>query len=121
IYHILVAVTENRAPRAIHLSELNSVLAEGLGHIQLSFREDHRFDWTWPKNHEAFESLLWPIARSVADLLTSEERLRVRQCNSEDGRCFLDERKKTQPRRWCDMAGCGNRAKARRYYQRTRV
>jgi predicted RNA-binding Zn ribbon-like protein len=64
--------------------------------------------------------LLAPVLWSAADLLTSERRWRVRLCA--DAQClwlFLDE-SKAGTRRWCTMASCGNRAKARRHYRRAR-
>ena len=43
---------------------------------------------------------------------------RVRQCGDDDcGWLFLD-RSKNGSRRWCSSADCGNRARARRHYQR---
>jgi predicted RNA-binding Zn ribbon-like protein len=33
---------------------------------------------------------------------------------------FLDTTRNAS-RRWCDMAGCGNRAKAKRYYSRKKL
>jgi predicted RNA-binding Zn ribbon-like protein len=53
-------------------------------------------------------------------LLTSEELVLVRECAAEDcGWLFLDKTKNHR-RRWCDMKTCGNRDKARRYYERMR-
>jgi predicted RNA-binding Zn ribbon-like protein len=34
---------------------------------------------------------------------------------------FLIDRSKPNTARWCSMAICGNRMKARRYYQRTKA
>jgi len=61
------------------------------------------------------------IARAAADLLTSSRLRRVRCCGGPGcGWLFLD----TSPngrRRWCSMEGCGNRAKARRHYQKAQI
>ncbi|MFF3055327.1 CGNR zinc finger domain-containing protein [Streptomyces sp. NPDC057909] len=45
---------------------------------------------------------------------------RLRPCANEECRRFLLDRSKTNKARWCSMAVCGNRMKARRHYQRTR-
>ncbi|MGW1726703.1 CGNR zinc finger domain-containing protein [Streptomyces sp. NPDC002306] len=45
---------------------------------------------------------------------------RLRPCANPDCRLFLIDRSKTNRARWCSMAVCGNRMKARRHYQRTR-
>jgi predicted RNA-binding Zn ribbon-like protein len=60
--------------------------------------------------------MLWPIAQSAADLMTSDKRNSVRQCGADDcAWLFLDE-SRNHSRRWCDMKTCGNRQKARRHY-----
>ncbi|MGW1255805.1 CGNR zinc finger domain-containing protein [Streptomyces sp. NPDC002513] len=45
---------------------------------------------------------------------------RLRPCANPECRLFLIDRSKTNEARWCSMAVCGNRMKARRHYQRTR-
>lgn len=45
---------------------------------------------------------------------------RLRACANPECRLFLLDRSKTNRGRWCSMAVCGNRMKARRHYQRTR-
>ena len=60
------------------------------------------------------------VARDAAALLTSGRLARVRTCA--DPRCgwmFVDPGR-GPGRRWCSMASCGNRAKARRHYRRGR-
>jgi predicted RNA-binding Zn ribbon-like protein len=59
-------------------------------------------------------AVLW----SAALLLTSADRQLVRACPGEGcGWLFLD---RSGRRRWCTMARCGNRAKARRFADRCR-
>lgn len=45
---------------------------------------------------------------------------RLRPCANPECRRFLLDRSKPNSARWCSMAVCGNRMKARRHYQRTR-
>ncbi|MEV7990893.1 CGNR zinc finger domain-containing protein [Streptomyces sp. NPDC086077] len=45
---------------------------------------------------------------------------RLRPCANPECRLFLIDRSKTNMARWCSMAVCGNRMKARRHYQRTK-
>lgn len=57
-------------------------------------------------------------ALDAAGILTSPERERVRQCgDAQCGWLFIDT-SRNRSRRWCSMKGCGNRNKARRFYQR---
>ncbi len=66
----------------------------------------------------AFAGLLIPIIESAADALITGELGRVRRCA--DSRCtrvFVDDTRNGR-RRWCEMATCGNRAKAARWRER---
>ncbi|MBO2452405.1 CGNR zinc finger domain-containing protein [Actinomadura barringtoniae] len=45
---------------------------------------------------------------------------RLRPCANPDCRLFLIDHSKPNTARWCSMARCGNRMKARRHYERTR-
>ncbi len=46
---------------------------------------------------------------------------RLRPCANPECRLFLLDRSKPNKARWCSMAVCGNRMKARRHYQRVRA
>lgn len=45
---------------------------------------------------------------------------RLRPCANTECQLFLIDHSKPNTARWCSMAVCGNRMKARRHYQRTR-
>jgi len=76
------------------------------------------FEWSWPDAPLEADRVAWWVARSAAELLTSRDLTAVRECAGYDcGRLFMDTTK-NRSRRWCDMAGCGNRAKGRRHYER---
>lgn len=78
------------------------------------------FQLVWPVHELDLGLPRWPIVYSAAKLLASSGLDRVRQCAGDDcGWLFLDT-SRNHSRRWCDMADCGNRAKARRHYRRTR-
>jgi len=54
--------------------------------------------------------------------LTSEELDRVRECADDRGCGYLFmDTSRNRSRKWCDMRGCGNRAKAQRHYRRTQA
>jgi predicted RNA-binding Zn ribbon-like protein len=46
---------------------------------------------------------------------------RLRPCANAECRLFLIDRSKPNTARWCSMAICGNRMKARRHYRRARA
>ena len=61
-------------------------------------------------------------ARAVLtwDALRRSSPGRLRPCANPECRLFLIDHSKPNSARWCSMAVCGNRMKARRHYQRTR-
>ena len=77
---------------------------------------DGRYGWEW----RGVGRLFGPITERAAELLVSVPQGRLRQCaDATCGWVFLD-RSRAGRRRWCRMVDCGNRAKARRHYQRGR-
>ena len=62
-------------------------------------------------------------ARAVLGWARVAEELpgRLRPCGNEECRLFLLDRSKANRARWCSMATCGNRMKARRHYERHRA
>lgn len=118
IYQIFSAVDQGQSPNGDDLAILNATLQETLPHRQIAKSRDS-FSWVWRGDKEALDQMLWPIAQSAADLLTSDSLTRVKVCEDDRG-CgyiFLDL-SKNRSRRWCDMRGCGNRAKVRRHRRR---
>jgi predicted RNA-binding Zn ribbon-like protein len=77
--------------------------------------------WAWHVGPPDLDGVLWRVAWSAADLLTSPEVNRIRQCAGA-GCCWLFiDTSKNRSRRWCDMTVCGNRTKARRHYANVRA
>jgi predicted RNA-binding Zn ribbon-like protein len=64
--------------------------------------------------------MLGPVLRSAVELLTSDELHRVRVCAAPDCDWLFMDESRSRSRQWCSMVTCGNRAKARRFYRRTR-
>jgi predicted RNA-binding Zn ribbon-like protein len=54
------------------------------------------------------------------DALMKQSPGRLRPCANDECRLFLIDRSTANRARWCSMAICGNRMKARRHYQRAR-
>ncbi|MEO3830287.1 ABATE domain-containing protein [Actinomadura sp. B10D3] len=98
------------------LERINEVLAEAMGRAVL-YPAGAGLTWGWPHAEpEPPARMLWPVVRSAAELLSSAQADKVSICAGGDcGWLFLDASRR---RRWCSMRGCGNRAKAARYYER---
>ncbi len=101
------------------LEPLNALLAEASRHQRLEGGEGS-FSLRWRDLAASLEAPLWPVARSAADLLTSADLERVRECDAPDCTWLFIDRSRGRSRRWCSMESCGNRAKARRHYHRRR-
>ena len=102
------------------LAEINRVLGRSAGTRRVEARPDGTFVRTFVPVGDAFAGLVIPIVESAADALILGELPRVRRCA--DGRChrvFFDNTRNGR-RRWCDMATCGNRAKAARHREKLR-
>src|SRR5207245_332742 len=110
---IFCAVAENQRIRPGALDVLNGELAGAMARSQV-VPTDTGFTWLWAEGGRALDCVLWPVARSAADLLTEGPLGAIRRCEGRGcGWLFLDT-SRNRTRRWCDMRICGNRAKARR-------
>ena len=121
IFRIFAAIAQEKAPERNDLARLNAALAEAMVRARV-VATPSGFEWSWAEDElDALEQMLWPIARSAADLLTSNELSRTRECGGDVCTWLFMDTSKNRSRRWCDMKGCGNRAKSRRHYERRRA
>lgn len=90
-----------------------------MAYSQLRVKEGEcGFEWAYPEGQGFLDSVLRPIARSAAELLTSADIELIRECGADTCSWLFIDRSRTKRRRWCDMKTCGNRAKAKRFYAR---
>lgn len=120
IYRIFSAISHGLLPQAADLDTLNAELSGALARSQIVPAADG-FAWDWVGAGDTLDRMLWAVVRDAADLLTSDDLNRVRECAGDGcGWLFLDM-SRNRSRRWCAMDDCGNRAKARRFYERRRA
>jgi predicted RNA-binding Zn ribbon-like protein len=107
----LQAVVRGQRPAAMLEPELEGVTS-------VPAIDDGRIGWTLsvaPDRELAVRAILtW-------DALARQSPARLRPCANDECRLFLIDRSKANAARWCSMAVCGNRMKARRHYQRSRA
>jgi predicted RNA-binding Zn ribbon-like protein len=72
------------------------------------------------QDEDELDRMLWPVARSAADTLTSGDLKRVRRCARQGCDWLFVDTSKNRSRRWCSMSMCGSRVKAGRYYRRVK-
>jgi predicted RNA-binding Zn ribbon-like protein len=112
-YHLRKMLIDGEAPDAISVETLNESLNPTINQtlkcvnnkMVLALQEA---DLSW---------ILTPLAYSAVEILISPLRERVKKCpGSRCGWLFLDTSPNNR-RRWCSMATCGNKHKAKKYYR----
>lgn len=116
LYGICSARAHDRGLPNTDLACLNGALREALSNLQLGF-QGKALAWQWPRAAAALTSPLWPITWAAAELLTGDGAP-IRECGGEHCTWLFLDVSRGHSRRWCSMASCGNRAKARRHYHR---
>ena len=115
MYRSFAAQAAAEYPRPTDFALLQRALAQAPARQRLA-PADGGYAWTIERLQPSAAHLLTPILWSAGDLLIKGARGNVRRCaNSECVWLFIDA-SKNATRRWCAMASCGNRAKARRHY-----
>jgi len=115
IFGVFAATSEGRRPDDRVVDKLNVWIRSAFANSRLVSAGDS-YQWRSLARGPRIEQVAQEIARSAADLLTSERLSRVGQCNGRDCRWLFIDRTRNRSRRWCAMAVCGNRAKAQRHY-----
>ena len=113
LHAIYVAmVSDERAPAAA-LEQLETAWKDAQSGLRLSHVED-RIETLLDARYSGLDWIRHSIALSAVELLRTLPHGRARVCGGEHcGWLFVDTSKGGQ-RLWCDMATCGNAAKARR-------
>jgi predicted RNA-binding Zn ribbon-like protein len=120
IYHIFVAVAGGHSPAADDQATLNAELGRSMAQSRLIWNKA-TFDWDRQGEDGDLDQVLWWVLRSTTGLLTSEDIHRVGVCADDRGCGWLFyDTSRNRTRQWCSMRGCGNRAKARRHYEKVK-
>jgi predicted RNA-binding Zn ribbon-like protein len=140
IYRLFSGLAAGEPPPEEDLERLNAALPEALAGLRVQPRTEDsratgggeprpyprsgssglRFTWTRSDAADSLTAPLRPIARSAAELLTSDLFDRVRECRGDDCTWLFLDQSRNRSRRWCSMESCGNRAKVRRHDRRQR-
>lgn len=63
-------------------------------------------------------AVLSTVARDAIDLVSTADPRRLRECAADDCSLLFHDASRPGRRRWCSMAGCGNRHKTSQYRRR---
>lgn len=120
IYRLFSAIAHGRSGAPEDIEAVNAAWQRATQELSLG-RGASGFLWVWSSRF-SLDRPLWPVALSAGSLLTSDQIARVGECADDRGCGWLFyDGSRNRSRRWCGMENCGNRAKARRHYQRTRL
>jgi len=119
IYRIFSSLSDGRPAASKDLAAFNKSLSQTMKNSQIVRTKDG-YNWDSRGEMAKLGAILNPLIRSAADLLVSDELKRVKKCGDPAcGWLFLDT-SRNKSRRWCDMSDCGNRAKADRFYKKSK-
>jgi predicted RNA-binding Zn ribbon-like protein len=115
MHAVFRAAARRERPSASAAARLNSALLVSSPALAIDAEADgFALRLVTQESHD----VLVPVIRSADAFLRSAEVARLRECEGVAcGRLYLDTTKNGS-RRWCDMATCGNRAKAARHRRR---
>ena len=120
IYRIFAAIIASQKPAKDDLSAFNSYLSKTMVLSQI-INTQNGFEWDSGGDKSKMDWVLNPVIRSAADLLVSDELKKLKSCSDPACRWLFLDISRNQSRRWCDMKDCGNRAKAKRFYQKKQI
>lgn len=112
VCRVLSPLAHGETPAPETVERLNAALAGICGSRVIDPTTLERV-WKTPRR---LDEVTRPVIADAAEVLSGTDRTRLGQCPS-CGWLFYDTTR-NRSRRWCDMADCGSRDKALRYYHR---
>ena len=115
---VLLASTRKVPPAADVLSEFDKYLRKAGKAMNREWSEG-QLRWI-PPAAKSLTSIVERIAWRTGEFFASADVHRLRCCANPDCGWFFIDRSTNNSRRWCKMSECGDRAKSKRYYEKTR-
>jgi predicted RNA-binding Zn ribbon-like protein len=119
LHRILRATVMENVPRTVDLETVNDELLKARKNERL-ISTDEGFKWEWTGETTALDRMLWSIAQSAAEFLSTADLSRLRECGGEECGWLFEDTSRNRSRQWCHMQDCGNVAKVRRFRTRLR-
>ncbi|GIF78453.1 hypothetical protein Asi02nite_79710 [Asanoa siamensis] len=117
LFRLFSAVAAGTEPDGADVAALDRVFRAGLRQVRLSVGDGRGFRPAWT----GLDVPAWEAAADAVAVLGTPDAPPLRQCPGETcGWLFVDE-SRNHSRQWCDSRMCGNRARARRHYQKQRA
>ena len=119
LHRIFKAKVMESTPRSIDLEIVNDELMKARKNERL-ISTGNGFRWEWTGDETALDRMLWSIAQSAAEFLSTGDLSRLRECGGEECGWLFEDTSRNRTRQWCHMQDCGNLAKVRRFRTRLR-
>lgn len=110
-------LTGPSAANLAHITTINAALADAAASCRIT---PGAGGYAYAANADAVHWLAGPVAIAAAALATSPDFARVRRCGGQGCEWLFLDLSRAGTRRWCSMASCGNRAKARSHYAKSK-
>lgn len=117
IYRVFSAASAGSDIPAADLEIISHEFRQAAQHLRLA-TSGGDFHWEWSSEGDVLDPILWKIAHSTVELLTSDLLERIRECEGRGCGWIILDTTRNRSKRWCNMKSCGNRAKVRRFYER---
>jgi predicted RNA-binding Zn ribbon-like protein len=111
----LIALKDGRLP---DIARLNHFLSECPLITEIYITADHQRVLRDRSIGSEPQSMLYPILKMTAELITREDLSLIKQCEHDDCILWFEDKTKSHKRRWCSMAVCGNRHKVAQFRKR---
>jgi predicted RNA-binding Zn ribbon-like protein len=119
VYELNACLVKGIQPREDNLEVLAGHYCEALSHGKLRSQE-RRYAWSWRSDDDLAAAVLGPIAEAAINLLTRQDKSRIKQCGGNHCGWLFFDTSKNNSRCWCDMRVCGNRSKVKAMRARKR-
>lgn len=83
--------------------------------------ENGIFYWDFTNQLDLPEKILGVVIFDAIKILTSPDLKKVAKCADNECAWLFFDTSRNHSRRWCSMEDCGNKAKARDFYQRKKI
>lgn len=118
MYRIFKSISKEALPRPLDLERFNEFVSYFYQTLQVIHEKEY-YTLKFKHTEKNLDTMLPPILQSAVDLLVSKNDLqRVKECEGDPCGWLFFDTSRNRSRRWCSMADCGNRAKARRFYKK---
>lgn len=117
IYDLFSAAAAETVPEPDALATFDRALKAAAAHLTLQPADGH-YHLALALPGDDLDEIIWAVVWSAAELLASDRLALVHECAGEGCSWLFLDTTRNHSRRWCEMKGCGNRAKARAFYRR---